>query len=384
MVSFSGNAQNEPGFAHLEPADPAFVARLERHLPAACLRPADPTYLEEPRGRFVGRAGIVACPRTVDEVATILALANEARVAVVPFAGGTGLVGGQLAPDLPDPLILSFERMNRIRAIDPVGNTMIAEAGCILAEVHEAAQQVGRMFPMSLASEGSARIGGLLATNAGGIGVVRWGTMRALCLGLEAVAADGRIWHGLKALYKDNAGYDLRDLVIGSEGTLMVITAAVLKLVPKPERRASALFVVDSPVQALALLAQARTQAGEALSACELVAGQGLRFVRETFPELRQPFAEPPDWSVLVDIATGGHQDPAAILEAIFAAGLARDGVIAASEAQRRALWTLRETIPLANRRIGAVSNHDISLPVAEIPAFLARADAAIAAFGPF
>ena len=368
----------------LNPADGAFLDRLAAALPPGTLRAPQARYLDEPRGRYAGLAGAVACPDGVQQVATILAAAQAARVGVVPWGGGTGLVGGQVMPAGPAPLLLSLERMARIRRVDPAGNTLEAEAGAILADVQAAAAAAGRLFPLSLASEGSARIGGLLATNAGGTGVLRWGNARALCLGLQAVTADGRVWTGLKGLRKDNAGYDLRDLLIGSEGTLAVITAAVLRLVPRPARQGAALFVVPSPAAALDLLAVAQEAAGEGVSAFELIAGQGLRFLAETMPQVRQPFAAAPDWCVLVDLGLGAGQDPQAVLEAMFEAGIATDGVIAASESQRRDFWAVRESIPLANRAVGAVSNHDISVPVAAVPEFIERADAAVAAVGPF
>jgi FAD/FMN-containing dehydrogenase len=368
----------------LNPAEGAFLDRLAAVLPPGTLRAPEPRYLDEPRGRYTGRAGAVAVPSETAQVGAILAAAQAARVPVLPYGGGTGLVGGQLAGDLPAPLILSLERMARIRAVDPVGNTLVAEAGAILQQVQAAAEGVGRLFPLSLASEGSARIGGLLATNAGGTGVLRWGNARALCLGIEAVTAQGQVWHGLKGLRKDNAGYDLRDLIIGSEGTLAVITAATLRLVPRPARTGAALFVVPSPEAALDLLSAAQAQVGEGVSAFELIAGQGLRFLAETMPQVRLPFADPPDWCVLVDLGLGAGQDPEAALEELFATGIATDGLIAASEGQRREFWTVRETIPLANRKIGAVSNHDISVPVAAVPEFIARAGAAVAGLGPF
>jgi FAD/FMN-containing dehydrogenase len=368
----------------LNPADGAFLEGLAARLPPGTLRAPEAAYLDEPRGRYTGRAGAVALPSATDQVGAILAACNAARVPVVPWGGGTGLVGGQVASDLPDPLILSLERMAQIRAVDPAGNTLVAEAGCILATVQQAAEGAGRLFPLSLASEGSARIGGLLATNAGGTGVLRWGNMRALTLGIEAVTAEGRVWNGLKGLRKDNAGYDLRDLIIGSEGTLAVITAAVLRLVPRPARTGAALFVVDSPSAALDLLAAAQVRVGEGVSAFELIAGAGLRFLAQHLPQVRQPFAEVPDWCVLVDLGLDAGQDPVAALEDIFAAGIATDGLIAASEGQRRDFWAVRESIPLANRRVGAVSNHDISLPVALVPDFIARAESAVAGLGPF
>ncbi|WP_209426341.1 FAD-binding oxidoreductase [Pararhodobacter sp. SW119] len=372
----------------LNPAEGAFLNELAAALPEGALRQPEARHLEEPRGRWSGRAGVLACPASVDEVAVILRAAGAASVPVVPYGGGTGLVGGQVAAELPAPLILSLERMARIRAVEPAGNALIAEAGCILADVQRAAADAGRLFPLSLASEGSARIGGLLATNAGGTGVLRWGNARDLCLGLEVVTADGRVWHGLKRLRKNNMGYDLRHLMIGSEGTLGVITAASLRLVPRPARQGAALFVVRDPQAALDLLDRAQAHLGEGISAFELIGGMGLRFLADTMPQVRQPFAEPPEWMVLIDLGLPEANDPQAALESLFAeaaeAGLASDGVIAASEAQRAQFWALRESIPEANRKIGSVSNHDISVPLAAVPEFIDRADAALAAIGAF
>ncbi len=372
----------------LADADARFLDGLQALLPEGTLRKAEPRYLEEPRGRHAGRAGAVACPGSVDEVSAILRAAHQARVGVVAYGGGTGLVGGQLAPDGPVPLLISLENMARIRSVDASGNVMVAEAGCILADVQRVAAEVGRLFPLSLASEGSARIGGLLATNAGGTGVIRWGNMRDLALGLEVVLADGRVWHGLKALRKDNMGYDLRHLMIGAEGTLGVITAASLRLVAPPARQGAALMVVDSPAAALALLARAQDRLGEGVSAFELIGGQGLRFLAETMPQIRQPFADPPDWMALIDLGLPAGLDPTAALEALFAAALeagqVSDGVIAASEAQRREFWALREAIPEANRHIGAISSHDISVPMGVVPEFIARAGPALARIGAF
>ena len=216
------------------PADDAFAETLARQLPEGSLRRAEPRHLEEPRGRWQGISRWVALPRSVDEAATIVRACAEARVGLVPYGGGTGLVGGQIAAGGPPPLLVSLERMKAVRAIYPEENVLIAEAGAILAEVHAAAEAENRLFPLSLASEGSAQIGGLLATNAGGVGVLRYGNARDLTLGLEAVLPDGTIWHGLKRLRKDNTGYDLRNLLIGAEGTLGLITAAALKLHPRP------------------------------------------------------------------------------------------------------------------------------------------------------
>lgn len=370
----------------LNPCNPAFLQALEALLPPGVLRPPEDRYLTELRGRYRGQAGGVACPGSVEEVSTILQAAQAARVGVVPYAGGTGLVAGQVMPEGPLPLILSVERLSRIRSIEPLGNVLVAEAGCILTEVQAAAEAAERLFPMSLGSEGSARIGGLLGTNAGGTGVLRYGTMRELALGLEVVLADGRVIHGLKRLRKNNMGYDLRHLMIGSEGTLGVITAAALRLFPRPARTGAALIVVPSPEAALRLLALAQARLGEGVSGFELIGGQGLHFLAEALPQIRQPFAEPPEWLVLVDLGLVAALDPAAELEGLFEAAveadLATDGVIAGSEAQRAAFWHLREAIPEANRKIGAVASHDVSLPLAALPAFIAEAGAALAAMG--
>lgn len=372
----------------LNPADQGFAAHLQALLPPQVLRPAEPRYLQEPRGRYAGQVGILALPRDRDEVAVLVGAAAEMRVPVVPYGGGTGLVGGQVAPEGPAPLIVSLERMQAIRAIYPEEYVLVAEAGAVLADVQAAARAAERLFPLSLAAEGSARIGGNLATNAGGVNVLRYGNARDLCLGLEAVLPDGRIWHGLSRLRKDNTGYDLKNLLIGSEGTLGIITAAALKLAPVPAAAGTAFFVVPSPAAALALLAQARAQLGEGISAFELIHRQGLDFLAETLPDLRQPFPVAPEWCVLAEIGLAAGLDPQAALTSLFERagrqGLVSDGLIAQSQAQRDAFWAVREHIPEANRRIGAVSSHDISLPMGAIAEFIARAPAAIAQIGAF
>lgn len=371
----------------LNRADAVFLEALAAQLPAGSLRrPVEARYLSEPRGLFAGQAAAVACPASTDEVSAILRHANEARVPVVPYGGGTGLVGGQVMAEGPCPLLLSLERMTKIRQLDPAGNAMIVEAGAILADVQQAAQDAERFFPLSLASEGSARIGGLLGTNAGGTQVLRWGNMRDLCLGVEVVLADGRVMNGLKRLRKNNMGYDLRNLMIGSEGTLGVITAAVLKLVPQPARTGAALIEVGSPTAALALLQLAQQRVGEGVSGFELISGMGLSFLRETMPDLRVPFEVDPEWAVLIDLGLPETRQPVEELEALFEAaldaGLVRDGLIAMSEAQRQAFWTLRESIPEANRKIGSISSHDISVPLSSLPAFIEDASAEVAKMG--
>ena len=372
----------------LNPADSAFLTVLESTLPPGTLRAPEPRYLAEPRGRWHGIAGAVACPTSVEEVAQIVAACARARVAVVPWGGGTGLVGAQIITKGPLPLILSLERMNRVRAVFPQENVMLAEAGMILSDVHQAAEAVDRIFPLTLASQGSCRIGGNLAANAGGVNVLRYGNARDLCLGLEAVLPDGSIWHGLKRLRKDNTGYDLRGLLIGSEGTLGVITAAALRLFPRPAVEGAALMVVRDPDAALRLLALAGQRLGGTVSAFELISGMGLTFLAETMPQLRQPFAVTPDWLVLIDLGMAAWSDPQLALEGLFEAGIAEglvfDGLVAQNLTQRAYFWELRETIPLANRAVGAVSSHDISLPLGEVAGFIAAVGPALTRLRPW
>ncbi len=372
----------------LNPADAAFARALDADLPEGTIRSTDPRHREEPRGRWRAPEGPLALPRTVDEVATIVRACATARVGLIPYGGGTGLVGGQIAGDGPAPLVLSLERMAAIRATWPDENVLVAEAGATLAAVRQAAEGAGRLFPLSLASEGTATIGGNLATNAGGTGVLRYGNARDLCLGLEAVMADGRIWHGLSRLRKDNTGYDLRHLLIGSEGTLGIITAASLRLFPIPAATGTALLAVESPAAALKLLSLAQDRLGPGLSAFELMHRMGMDFLSETMPDFRQPWPEPPEWTALIDLGLPRGADPTAALEDLFAAaheaGLVHDGLIAQSLAQRTAFWDLRETIPEANRKIGAISSHDISVPLGAIPDFIAQAGPALARIGDF
>ncbi|MBW4983774.1 FAD-binding oxidoreductase [Mameliella sp. CS4] len=370
----------------LAPADHAFVQRLSALLPDDTLRPTEARHREEPRGRWTSTAEWIALPRSTEDVATIVRACAGEGVGIIPLGGGTGLVGGQLKPDGPAPLIVSLERMSAIRAVHPQENAAVVEAGAILADVQRAAADVDRLFPLSLASEGSARIGGLLGTNAGGINTLRYGNARDQVLGLEAVLPDGSIWHGLKRLRKDNTGYDLRHLLIGAEGTLGIITAASLKLAPCPAATGTALLTVPSPEAALTLLALARSQLGETISAFELMHRTGFDFLAEKLPDLRQPWDTPPDWSVLIDIGLGRGADPAEALETLFAEAyegdLVTDGIVAQSLTQSEALWTLREHMSEANRLVGAVSSHDISVPLGAIPEFISRAGPALARLG--
>lgn len=363
-----------------------FLSHLTSALPEGTFQPRQAGELDDPRGRHAGRAALVARPRTVDEVATIVRLCNAAGVGVVPLGGGTGLVLGQVAYDGPEPIAISLERMSAVRGVYPSENVIVVEAGAVLANVQAAAEAGDRLFPLSLAAEGSCRIGGNLATNAGGLNVLRYGNTRDLCLGLEVVMPSGEIWHGLKRLRKDNTGYDLKNLMIGSEGTLGIITAAALRLYPRPEHEAAAFMVVSDPQAALDLLSMARSRIGEGISAFELISGVGLDFLTETLPEVRQPFAQRPEWCVLIDLGLSGVGDPqealGGLFEAAHAAGVVQDGVISSSAAQRAEFWAVRERIPEGNKRIGSISSHDISVPLSRIPAFIPDGIARLNALG--
>ena len=371
----------------LNPADPAFLDRLAGLLPPGTLRAPEPRDLEEPRGRWQGHAGAVACPRNTDQVVQIVRSCGAARVGIVPLGGGTGLVGGQIMGQGPVPLILSLERMAALRAAYPAENVIEVEAGMVVAAAQDQVEKLGRLFPLSLASEGSARVGGVLATNAGGVNVLRYGNARDLCLGVEAVLADGSVFKGLKRLRKDNTGYDLRHLLIGSEGTLGIITAAALRLFPRPATIATALLAVPSPEAALELLTMAEARASGMISAFEIIHRQGIDFLAERMPEVAVPLAPVPDWMVLIELGLpAGFENAealmAGLLDQAMEAGLVGDGVVAHSGAQRAGLWRIRESIPLANRKVGAVSSHDISLPLSQVPDFIRRATVALAALG--
>lgn len=373
----------------LNAADPAFLETLRAQLPPDRLRPAEPRHLEEPRGRWRGQAGAVALPRNTAEIALILRACNAARVGVVPWGGGTGLVGGQLQPDGPVPLLVSLERMNALRDGFANENVLVVEAGMVLADVHAQAEAIDRIFPLALASEGTCCIGGNLSTNAGGLNVLRYGNTRDLCLGIEAVLPDGTVFNGLKRLRKDNTGYDLRHLLIGAEGTLGIITAASLRLFPKPAEVGTALLVVDSPAAALRLLTLAEARLPGLITAFELIHRMGFDFLAETIPEVTSPLPGNPDWVVLIEIGLPeGIGTAADHMAGLFAAGaqagLVTDGVIAASQSQRNGLWRIREAIPEANRLIGAISSHDIALPLGMVPDFIAQAPQKLAALGDF
>lgn len=374
----------------LTPAQQAALDRIRALLgPAGIVDDpaAQARYCRNWRGTRSGEAALIARPANAAAVAGVLALAAEARLPVVPQGGNTGFADGALPHEGGRSILLSLERMKAIRAVDAAGDSMIVEAGCVLADVRRAAAAAGRLFPLSLGAEGSAQIGGLLSTNAGGIHVLRYGSARALTLGLEAALPDGRVWNGLRALRKDNAGYDLKQAFIGAEGTLGVITAAVLRLFPKPTDEATALLATPGPAAALALLNSAREAFAERLTAFELIQRRCLELAVKWLEGATDPLDAPAPWYALISLAGPGRPGglaPAleAWLETALEAGLVSDGAIAQSGAQAQGLWRLREEQAVAQEKEGASVKHDISVPVAAIPAFLAEAEAAlIAAF---
>ena len=336
---------------------------------------ADANYLEEPRGRYKSNPMPVIKPRTTKQVSEIICFCNQNNIGVIPYAGGTGLVGGQTIKSDKDIILLSVERMQSIRDILPEENIIIVEAGAILENVRQAANDIDRLFPLALASQGSCRIGGNLATNAGGVQVLRYGNTRDLCLGIEAVLPDGSILNGLKRLRKDNTGYDIRNLLIGSEGTLGIITAACLKLFPKPKETITGLLEISSPEIAIKTLADLQAKLDSSITAFELIHKQSYNFLSEVCPDVKIPFNKHPEWSILIELSGGmGSNLESRLFEGIeelLIKGLINDALIAQSEKQANEFWNLRENIPEANRRIGSISNHDISLPISLIPKFI-------------
>jgi FAD/FMN-containing dehydrogenase len=368
------------------PPSPETLARFARIVGPACAisNPDDMTpHLHEWRGRYHGRAALVLKPATVGEVSQIMALAFETRTAIVPQGGNTGLVGGQIPFETGNEVVLSLSRLNNIRAVDPVSNTITAEAGVTLAAAQAAAEAADRMLPLSLAAEGSCQIGGNLATNAGGVSVLAHGNARALTLGLEVVLADGRVWDGLRSLKKDNTGYSLRDIFVGSEGTLGIITAAVLKLGPRPSSQAVAFAGLSSLRDVARLFAMSLQSAGPALTAFELIPRIGLDFVLRHGPNCRDPLALPYPWCALIEISkthAEGDADAAAsaILERAFGEGVIGDAVLANSLSQAREFWKLRELLSEAQKQEGGSVKHDVSVAIANIPAFIERASKAV------
>lgn len=344
-------------------------------------------YLTEWRDKFKGRAALIARPATVDEVSQILKIASEAGIGVVPQGGNTGLVGGQIPSLDGTEIILNLSRMNEIRKIDALNDTMLVEAGCILSNVQQAAENAGRFFPLSLASEGSAEIGGLVSTNAGGINVLRYGNARAQVLGLEVVLPNGEIWNGLKGLRKDNTGYDLKQIFMGAEGTLGVITAAVLKLFAAPTDRTTGFVALPDLDAVIALLGLTREMTGELVSAFELIPAIGLEFLAK-HKGFKSPLKNAAPWYVLIELSsTDAPGTLKSALEPLLEAGLEKDLVldatIAANISQTEEFWRLRETMSEIQKFEGGSIKHDIAVQISDIPTFVERAIAAVTAACP-
>lgn len=369
----------------------AFVAACRDAIGAAHVltEPHDTApFLTDWRRRYTGAACAVLRPGTTQEVAAIVQLANTHRVPLVPQGGNTGLAGGATPDGSGAQAVVSLARLNRIRALDPLNNTITVEAGVVLRQVQDHAREAGRLFPLSLAAEGSCTIGGNLGTNAGGTGVLRYGNTRELCLGLEVVTPQGEIWDGLRGLRKDNTGYDLRDLFIGAEGTLGIITAAVMKLHPLPAARVTALAALASPHAALDFLALAHRCAGPLLTGFELMSDFCLRLVGRHFLQMRYPFEQPHAQIVLLELSDSESEEHARALfeqmmEQALESGLVEDAVVAENLAQSRAFWDLREHIPLAQAEEGLNIKHDIAVPISRVATFIEETDAEIAAAVP-
>ncbi|MEQ1943449.1 FAD-binding oxidoreductase [Mesorhizobium sp. VNQ89] len=326
--------------------------------------------------QYKGHAAAVLRPGSTDEVAAVLALASKHGVAIVPQAGNTGLVNGGVPDATGSQVVLSVERLDRIRAVDPAGDYLIAEAGCILDDVQAAAAAAGRLFPLAMGSSGSCRIGGNIATNAGGLNVLRYGMTRELVLGLEAVLHDGSILDLLRPVRKDNTGYDLKQLFIGSEGTLGVVTAAVLRLMAQPRERVTFWLAVETPEHAVSLFRTCRSRFGELISAFEIIASEGVEIAVNGLPGARRPVGEPAPWHVLIEVAwtfgEGLRGQVDAMLEDILSEGLCLDGTVAENEAQRANMWRLREGQSETARAFGYILRSDVAVAIADIPDLLA------------
>lgn len=345
-------------------------------------------YTTDHRKLYRGATSLVLRPHSTEEVSRILRLCNEERIGVVPVGGNTSYCGGATPSAEGNQIVLSLARMRRIRSIDPDNFTLTAEAGCVLQDVQEAAASVDRLFPLSLGSEGSCQLGGNLSTNAGGTAVLRYGMMRDLVLGLEVVLPDGRIWDGLSPLRKDNTGYDLRNLFIGAEGTLGIITAAACKLFSRPRELVTAIAAVASPSAAVTLLSRLRAASGDAVTTFELIPRFGLDLVIRHVPGASDPFDAPHSWYVLVEVSAG--RTDSGLREVIeqelyqaIESGSVLDAVLAQNEAQRNAFWHLRETIPEGQRLEGASIKHDISVSTSELPRFIEEASAMLERIAP-
>jgi FAD/FMN-containing dehydrogenase len=351
--------------------------------------PADMApYCTSWRDNWVGRVPLVLKPQSTQEVAAIVLVCADHGIAIVPQGGNTGLTGaGQPHADMSE-VIVSTSRLKRIRGIDTVNDTITVEAGVILKEIQSAADRADRLFPLSLGAEGSCQIGGNISTNAGGVQVLRYGNMRNLVLGLEVVLTDGSIWNGLRGLRKDNTVYDMKQLFIGAEGTLGIVTAAVLRLFPKPTASETAWIAVESPADAVALLGLVRARLGDAVSAFELIRRSLIDFLLAGVPGHEDPMRAVHPWYVLMDVTNQGpsgslHGPLAEALAAAQEVGIIRDALIAASGTQAAKLWEMRESLPEAVISAGGAIPHDISVPLSRIPEFIERADAALAAAYP-
>ena len=338
-------------------------------------------FLADFRRLYRGATPLVLLPRSVDEVARILGICDREQVAVVPHGGNTSYCGGATPDETGSQVVLCLRRLNRIRQIDAANYSMIVEAGCTLAETQAAAREADRLFPLSLGSEGTAQIGGNLSTNAGGTAVLRYGMMRDLVLGLEVVLADGRVLQSLKSLRKDNTGYDVKSLFVGAEGTLGIITAACLKLFPQPADTATALVGIDTPQQALDLLARLRTAAGDQVTSFELIPRLGVELTVKHVPGVADPLSQNAPWYLLIELSSPNPQQSlltllTTALEDAAARGGILDAMSATSMAQAQAMWKLRESVPEAQRRHGASLKHDVSVPVSAIPALIEEGSA--------
>ena len=345
-------------------------------------------YETEWRQRWHGKARLVVRPNSTEEVAAVVKLCAAEGIAIVPQGGNTGLCEGAVPDTSGQQLVLSLARMNRIRALDPLDFTMTVEAGCVLQTLQEKARDAGCFFPLSLGAQGSCMIGGNISTNAGGVGVLRYGSTRALVLGLEVVLSDGAIWDGLKALGKDNTGYDLKQFFIGAEGTLGIITAASLKLFPQPQDVQTALVALKDLETALPLLRRARAMSSDMVTAFEVMPRRGIEFAVKYLPGVTDPIAQPHAWYALMDLSTsrpGGslRETMESLLEDAVEAGEAVDAVIADSTQQQRALWRIREELPEAVRRSGPSLHHDVSVPTSDVPTYIRRTLAAVEAKHP-
>ncbi len=340
-------------------------------------------WLKDQRGIYAGRCALMAQPASTDEVAAVVRICAEHGIAIVPQGGNTSLCGASTPHEHGHEIILNLSRMNRIRDLDALNYTMTVEAGCVLQNIQEAADEADRLFPPSLAAEGSCQIGGNLSTNAGGVNVLRYGNARELVLGLEVVLPSGEIWNGLRRLRKDNTGYDLKQLFVGAEGTLGVITAAVLKLYPKPKDVQTCFAAIRDPDALIELLARARAASGDAVSSFEMIDRMAISVCLDNLPDVTEPLGERYDLYALIEFSgaraeSGMRANMEAMLESAFEDGLVIDATIAQSEAQRTAFWRIREGIPETQIHAGGSIKHDISVPVSRIPDFLELATKAV------